>query len=228
MNRTITVAPVRKTVRVNAAAAHAFETFAAGIGRWWPATHTVGTSPMRDVVIEPRAGGRWYERGQDGSECDWGVVLAWEPPGRLLLGWQLDAEFRRNPATASEVELRFIAESPTVTRVELSSDLSAGKIFYSVLGSAGDKSKAAHMLESAAGFIQRKVARVLDLRRVPHLRWVYDESLEAAARLDDRIRAALERDRRIQAEGHAPPPEDDWEAEYDRFAAGQGPPDAES
>jgi hypothetical protein len=119
MNRTITVAPVRKTVRVNAAAAHAFETFAAGVGRWWPATHTIGTSPMRDVVIEPRAGGRWYERGQDGSECDWGVVLAWEPPGRLLLGWQLDAEFRRNPATSTEVELRFIAESPTVTRVEL-------------------------------------------------------------------------------------------------------------
>jgi len=119
MNRTITVAPVRKTVRVNAAAAHAFETFASGIGRWWPATHTIGTSPVRDVVIEPRAGGRWYERGQDGSECDWGVVLAWEPPGRLLLGWQLDAEFRRNPATATEVELRFIAESPTVTRVEL-------------------------------------------------------------------------------------------------------------
>ena len=119
MNRTITVAPVRKTVRVNAAAAHAFEAFALGIGRWWPATHTVGTSPMRDVVIEPHPGGRWYERGQDGSECDWGVVLAWEPPGRLLLGWQLDAEFRRNPATATEVEVRFIAESATVTRVEL-------------------------------------------------------------------------------------------------------------
>jgi hypothetical protein len=119
MNRTITVAPVRKTVRINAAAAHAFETFASGIGRWWPATHTIGTSPVRDVVIEPRAGGRWYERGEDGSECDWGVVLAWEPPGRLLLGWQLDAEFHRNPATATEVELRFIAETPTVTRVEL-------------------------------------------------------------------------------------------------------------
>jgi hypothetical protein len=119
MNRTITVAPVRKSVRVNAAAAHAFEAFTSGIGRWWPASHSISAAPMKDVVIEPRAGGRWYERGQDGSECDWGVVLAWEPPGRLLLGWQLDAEFRRNPATASEVELRFIAESPTVTRVEL-------------------------------------------------------------------------------------------------------------
>jgi Activator of Hsp90 ATPase homolog 1-like protein len=119
MNRTISVAPVRKTVRVAAAAAHAFEAFASGIGRWWPASHSIGASPIKDVVIEPRAGGRWYERGQDGSECDWGVVLAWEPPGRLLLGWHLDAEFRRNPATATEVELRFIAESPTVTRVEL-------------------------------------------------------------------------------------------------------------
>ena len=119
MNRTITVAPVRKTVRVNAAAGRAFEAFAAGIGRWWPASHSINAVPMKDVVIEPRAGGRWYERGQDGSECDWGIVIAWEPPERLLLGWHLDAEFHRNPQTATEVELRFIAESPTVTRVEL-------------------------------------------------------------------------------------------------------------
>ena len=93
-----------------------------------------------------------------------------------------------------------------------------------MLGSDGDKSKAAHMLESAAGFIQRQIARVLDLRRMPHLRWVYDESIEDAARLDDRIRSALERDRRIQAEGQAPTDDDDWEAEYDRFAGGKGPP----
>ena len=104
MNRTITVAPVRKTVRVTAAPAHAFEVFAAGIGRWWPASHSINGAPMKDVVIEPRAGGRWYERGQDGSECDWGVVLAWEPPGRLLLGWHLDSEFRHDPGAATEVE----------------------------------------------------------------------------------------------------------------------------
>lgn len=146
-----------------------------------------------------------------------------------------------NPRTIARLEARILERAAhcvafelndpragmvTVTRVELSSDLTSGKIFYSVLGSAADKSKAAHMLVSAAGFIQRKVARVLDLRRVPHLRWVFDESIEAAARLDDRIRSALERDRRIQAEGQAPPGEDDdWEAEYDRFASGEPPPE---
>ena len=145
-----------------------------------------------------------------------------------------------NPRTIARLEARILERAAhcvafelndpragmvTVTRVELSSDVTSGKIFYSVLGSAGDKSKAAHMLESAAGFIQRKIARVLDLRRVPHLRWVHDESIEDAARLDDRIRSALERDRRIQAEGQAPTDDDDWEAEYDRFAGGKGPPE---
>jgi Activator of Hsp90 ATPase homolog 1-like protein len=119
MNRTINVAPVHKTVRVNAAPARAFEVFTAGIGRWWPSTHTIGTAPMKDIVIEPRAGGRWFERGQDGSECDWGVVLSWEPPGRVLLGWHLNSEFKYDAAVATEVELRFIAESAGVTRVEL-------------------------------------------------------------------------------------------------------------
>jgi hypothetical protein len=119
MNRTITVAPVRKSVRVNAAQRRAFEVFTAGIGRWWPPSHTIGTSPLKDVVIEPRAGGRWYQRGQDGSESDWGVVLSWEPPARVLLGWHLDSGFKYDARAATEVELRFIAESGDVTRVEL-------------------------------------------------------------------------------------------------------------
>jgi len=144
-----------------------------------------------------------------------------------------------NPRTIARLEARILERAAycvefelsdpragmvTVTRVELSSDLSTGKIFYSVLGTASDKSKAAHMLESAAGYIQRKIARVLELRRIPHLRWVYDESIEQAARMDDAIRAAIERDRQIQTGGTAPTSDedDDWESEYERFA-GEGP-----
>jgi uncharacterized protein YndB with AHSA1/START domain len=111
---------VRKMVTVRVPPTVAWRVFTEQMGAWWPlATHKIGKAKAVDTVIEPRAGGRWYERGQDGSECDWGIVLAWEPPQRLLLGWHLDAEFRHDPAAATEVELRFIAESPDVTRVEL-------------------------------------------------------------------------------------------------------------
>ncbi|MFN0243530.1 MAG: 30S ribosome-binding factor RbfA [Planctomycetota bacterium] len=85
----------------------------------------------------------------------------------------------------------------TITKVELSEDLSVGKIYYSVLGSAADKSKAEHMLKSAAGFIQRQVSGVLSMRRMPNLRWYYDESMERAADMDQLIRKARERDRAI-------------------------------
>lgn len=97
----------------------------------------------------------------------------------------------------------------TIQKVELSSDLSVGKIHYSVLGDASDRSKAAHMLESARGFIQRQVARVLDMRRIPHLTWVYDDSIEKAAELDLLIREARARDRQINphADETAPPVE---------------------
>jgi ribosome-binding factor A len=96
----------------------------------------------------------------------------------------------------------------TITKVELSPDITSGKIHYSVLGSEADRVKAEHMLKSAAGFIQRQVARVLDVRRMPHLRWVYDESMVRADEINQKIREALERDRAInprlsEAEGAA-------------------------
>lgn len=119
MNQTILPAPVRRSLSVKAAPARAFETFTARIAAWWPATHSInkGTT-MTGIVIEPRAGGRWYERGADGSECQWGRVLVWEPPQRLVLAWQIDANWRFNPDLVTELELRFIAQG-NATRVEL-------------------------------------------------------------------------------------------------------------
>jgi uncharacterized protein YndB with AHSA1/START domain len=118
MTAAITPAPVRKSVRVKAPPDRAFEVFTAGMSRWWPATHTINASPMKAAIIEPRAGGRLFERGEDGSECQWGRVLAWEPPHRLVLAWQIDAQWKFDETFVTEVEVRFIAEDGA-TRVEL-------------------------------------------------------------------------------------------------------------
>ena len=103
----------------------------------------------------------------------------------------------------------------TITRVELAADYSYARIYYSVLGGDADKSKAEHMLKSAAGFIQRQVARVLETRRVPHMHWIFDGSTEQAADMDRLIREARERDRAInpalgaENEFAKPPAEED-------------------
>jgi uncharacterized protein YndB with AHSA1/START domain len=116
---TVQPAPVRKSVVVQTDANRAFAAFAGKIGRWWPHRHSIGTSPQADVVLEPRAGGRWYERGEDGSECDWGKVLAWEPPARLLLAWQIGGNWKYDPTLVTEVEVTFTALGPRETRVDL-------------------------------------------------------------------------------------------------------------
>jgi len=119
MNRTIQPAPVRKSVVVQAPPARAFEVFTARIGDWWPRSHHIGQSEPQTFIIEPRAGGRWFERGVDGAECDIGHVLAWEPPHRLVLAWQLSADFKFVPDLVTEVELRFTSEGERATRVDL-------------------------------------------------------------------------------------------------------------
>ena len=119
MNRTVTIAPVRKSIRVNANQAHAFEVFTSGLGRWWPRTHTIGKPPMQTAVLEPRLGGRWYELSEDGSQADVGKVLVWEPPERFVISWDLNSKWKSDTTVSSEVEVRFVAQGPQATLVEL-------------------------------------------------------------------------------------------------------------
>ena len=107
----MTVQPIRRTVDVKLPPARAFDLFASRAGEWWPAGKTVGKRPHVDIVLEPRAGGRWFERDAEGAECQWGTVMAWEPPHRLLLGWRLDSRFQYDPDFMTEVELTF-ADAP--------------------------------------------------------------------------------------------------------------------
>lgn len=119
MNRTIAVAPVRKTIRVKASPARAFQVFTQGMSRWWPPTHTLLKAQPKDYILEPRVGGRWYQTGIDGSECDSGKVLVWEPPEKLVLAWQITPEWQYDPNLITEVEVRFTDEGDGMTRVDL-------------------------------------------------------------------------------------------------------------
>jgi uncharacterized protein YndB with AHSA1/START domain len=116
-----TVPAVRRGITVKAPIERAFTAFTASFDAWWPRGHHIGAVDMAEAVLEPRTGGRWYERGVDGSECEWGRVLAWEPPHRLVLSWHIGADwqYHPDPAEASEIEVRFAADGTDATRVEL-------------------------------------------------------------------------------------------------------------
>jgi uncharacterized protein YndB with AHSA1/START domain len=114
-----TIQPVRKQVTVQASQQTAFDVFTAGMGRWWNPSHHLTEKPFSDIVIEPRPGGRWFERDADGAECVWGTVLSFDPPERVVLGWQLDSSWEYDATVLTEVEVRFVAEGPGTTRVEL-------------------------------------------------------------------------------------------------------------
>ncbi|MDR2983820.1 MAG: SRPBCC family protein [Nocardiopsaceae bacterium] len=114
-----TITPVRHSVTVQISALRAFTLFTEGFNTWWIGHH-IGEAEMAEAVIEPRVDGRWYERGVDGTECDWGKVLVYEPPNRLAMTWQLDCDFKYDPdlSHASEVDVQF-TESGGQTTVTL-------------------------------------------------------------------------------------------------------------
>jgi uncharacterized protein YndB with AHSA1/START domain len=108
MNIAINPAPVRKEVLVKAPQQRAFDVFTGQMTRWWRPDHHLGSSPLKEVVLEPRANGRWYEVCEDGTTCEWGKVIAWEPPGKVVLAWQLTADWKYDPQFVTELEIRFV------------------------------------------------------------------------------------------------------------------------
>ena len=107
---------VHKSVTVNVPQERAFAAFVEH--GWWPmAGHRIRETST-GASLEPREGGRWFEHGPDG-ECQWGHVIAYEPPERLLLAWQLDPTWTYDPDFVTEVEIRFVADGDGRTRVEL-------------------------------------------------------------------------------------------------------------
>ena len=111
---------VAKSIVVEAPRVRAFEFFIRQEA-WWPAqTHHLAEPPGEIVILEPFVGGRWFERWRDGREVDWGTVLVWEPPRRIVVTWQIGSSwiYEPDPTKASEVEVRFLAESQHRTRIE--------------------------------------------------------------------------------------------------------------
>jgi uncharacterized protein YndB with AHSA1/START domain len=111
---------VRKSITVQASQEHAFKVWTERFNDWWPDSHHIGEAEMEKAVFEWREDGRVYELGVDGSECDWGRVLVYEPPSRIVVTWQIDAAFKyeQDPDKASEYEVRFIAQDENTTLVE--------------------------------------------------------------------------------------------------------------
>lgn len=115
------VEPVRKSIQVRAGVARTFRVFTEEMDSWWPRTHHIGSSPMKRVVVEGREGGSIYTEQEDGTDCPWGSVLAWEPPHRFVMAWKVRPDWKYEPDSSkcSEVEVRFTSVDDGSTLVEL-------------------------------------------------------------------------------------------------------------
>jgi uncharacterized protein YndB with AHSA1/START domain len=121
MSTQTTDTSVRMSVVVQAPIERAFSVFTDDIATWWPPEHHILQSELAEMVFEPYVGGCLYDRGVDGSECRWARVLAYEPPNRVMFSWDINPRWQieTDPAKTSEVEVRFVSETATCTRVEL-------------------------------------------------------------------------------------------------------------
>jgi uncharacterized protein YndB with AHSA1/START domain len=121
MSTQTTATSVRASILVEAPIERAFHVFTDDFGSFKPPEHNLLEVDIAETVFEPRVGGYLYDRGVDGSECRWARVLAFEPPHRVLLSWDISPHWQleTEPEKTSEWEVRFISETPQRTRVEL-------------------------------------------------------------------------------------------------------------
>ena len=112
---------VRHSIVVEAPIERAFSVFTDGFGTFKPREHNLLDAPIAETVFEPHVGGHIFDRGVDGSECRWARVLVYEPPNRVMFSWDISPQWQieNDHDKTSEVDVRFVAEGPERTRVEL-------------------------------------------------------------------------------------------------------------
>ena len=183
---------VKKQIVVETSQQRAFRVFTDGIDRWWPREHHIGASPLERMIVEPRTGGRWYSVCKDGSEVDVGRVVAWEPPSRLVLTWQITAQWQYDPAFSTEIEVGFIAETPRRTRVELE--------HKQIERYGADSEVVRKTFESDDAWLASLQAFARATTRVKYV-MLYEPSAEDLARVPLHIAAHRERLDQFQARG---------------------------
>jgi uncharacterized protein YndB with AHSA1/START domain len=121
MTESVTTTTVRRQILVNAPIDAAFKVFTERFGDFKPREHNLLQAAIAETVFEPRVGGNIYDRGIDGSQCRWARILAFDPPHRVVFSWDISPRWQleTNADLTSEVEVRFFAEAPERTRVEL-------------------------------------------------------------------------------------------------------------
>jgi hypothetical protein len=111
----VSVEPLRLSFRIECSPEHAFDVWTTRLSTWWPKGHTTSGDPGARVTLEPRLGGRIFERTTDGTEIDWGEITAWHPPHRFAYLWHIG----RNRDDATDVQLSFVDAGDGTTRLEI-------------------------------------------------------------------------------------------------------------
>lgn len=149
---TIQIAPIHKSAVAPLGRSLAFDTFTGRMSDWWFPGQGIGPTPFKAIIVEPHAGGRWFEQAEDGTETRWGDVLEWDPPARILLAWRIKPDWKFDPELETLVEIRFEEIDETSTRVTLE---------HRELARLGEGAQ--QMAESMAGGWEALLQRFVDL-----------------------------------------------------------------